>query len=249
MEQSQNSSNGLMITHWSSSPTAWMFSGLKTSSWFLYPSTSMLYIQKRCARQSWKLSSHLAPEHQLQNFCKHHSKSPRKHPGASTRGHSIWFPPQTFHCRTTFLRSQTRGFRWTRQRPSFFNLFRLGKAFDKIDHEKMFLSLSRLQIPPNILDNIKSLYSNPTFQVLQSDHSSDWQKQRTGIRQGCPLSPYLFILTMHVMFHDVKNQYHDPLHSKTFQGINFQELLYADDTLIIAKNSATANAFLHLIEK
>ena len=107
----------------------------------------------------------------------------------------------------------------------------------------MFLSLSRLQIPPNILDKIKSLYSIPTFQVLQSDHSSDWQKQRTGIRQGCPLSPYLFILAMHVMFHDVKNQYHDPLHSKTFQGINFQELLYADDTLIIAKKIGNSKRF------
>ena len=107
----------------------------------------------------------------------------------------------------------------------------------------MFLSLSRLQIPPNILDKIKSLYSIPTFQVLQSDHSSDWQKQRTGIRQGCPLSPYLFILAMHVMFHDVKNQYHDPLDSKTFQGINFQELLYADDTLIIAKKIGNSKRF------
>ena len=42
---------------------------------------------------------------------------------------------------------------------------------------------------------------------------------------------------------------YDPYHRKTFQGINFQELLYADDTLIIAKNAKTANDYLHLIEK
>ena len=63
------------------------------------------------------------------------------------------------------------------------------------------------------------------------------------------MSPYLFILTMHVMFHDVKQRFHDPHHIQTFQGINFQELLYADDTLIIAKCAKTANAFLHLIEE
>ena len=54
---------------------------------------------------------------------------------------------------------------------------------------------------------------------------------------------------MHVMFHDVKQIFHDPHHIQTLQGINFQELLYADDTLIIAKCAKTANAFLHLIEE
>lgn len=54
---------------------------------------------------------------------------------------------------------------------------------------------------------------------------------------------------MHVMFHDVKQRFHDPHHIQTFQGINFQELLYADDTLIIAKSAKTANAYLHLIEE
>ena len=51
------------------------------------------------------------------------------------------------------------------------------------------------------------------------------------------------------MFHDVKEQFNDPRHQNTYQNINFQELLYADDTLIIAKSSKTANAYLHLIEQ
>ena len=57
------------------------------------------------------------------------------------------------------------------------------------------------------------------------------------------------ILTMHVMCHDVKEQFNDPRHQKTFQNINFQELLYADDTLIIAKSARTANAYVRLIEQ
>ena len=59
---------------------------------------------------------------------------------------------------------------------------------------------SRPGIPQTIVDNIKKLYQNPTFKVMQGLHESEWQKQRTGIRQGCPLKPYLFILIIHVMF-------------------------------------------------
>ena len=122
------------------------------------------------------------------------------------------------------------------------------KAFDKIDHEKMFLSLARLNIPEDMLDAIKALYRIPMFQVNHNSHTSNRFTQRTGIRQGCPLSPFLFILTMHVMFSDVKDSFQDTNRRKSFQGINFQELLYADDTLIVAKNQKTANDYLHLIE-
>ena len=51
------------------------------------------------------------------------------------------------------------------------------------------------------------------------------------------------VLTMQVMFHDVKEQFNDPRHQQTFQNINLRELLYANDTLIIAKSARTANAY------
>ena len=54
---------------------------------------------------------------------------------------------------------------------------------------------------------------------------------------------------MHVMFEDLKKKSNDPRHRKKFQGINFQELLYADDTLVLAKNFKIANEYLYLIEE
>ena len=123
------------------------------------------------------------------------------------------------------------------------------KTFYKISHNKIFLSLERLNIPSDLLDAMKAIYNNPTFQVTHKDKLSTWLPQRTGIRQGRPLSPYLFISAMHAMFHDVQKRYNDPRHSKSFQGINFPELFYADDTLIVAKSFASATKYLHLIEE
>jgi len=126
-----------------------------------------------------------------------------------------------------------------------------GKAFDKIDHEKMIEALNRLNIPQEIITMIRAMYKDPYFRVQQTDQASEWKTQDTGIRQGCPLSPFLFILTMHVMFHDIKDRLHkDKAVSRcTFGGLNFHELLYADDTLLIAKNTATSKKILHLVEE
>ena len=70
------------------------------------------------------------------------------------------------------------------------------------------------------------------FKVTQGgsgkrDQESEWQKQRTGIRQGFPSSHHnslhLFILTLYVMCHDVQKQFHDTRHQQPFQTSNFQE--------------------------
>ena len=50
----------------------------------------------------------------------------------------------------------------------------LEKAFDKISRNKMFLSLERLNIPSDLLNAIKAIYNNPTFQVTHKDKFSTW---------------------------------------------------------------------------
>ena len=40
-----------------------------------------------------------------------------------------------------------------------------------------------------------------------------------------------------------------PSQQKTFQGINFWELLYADDTMIVARSTILAKRIVHLIEE
>ena len=37
---------------------------------------------------------------------------------------------------------------------------------------------------------------------MNSD-TSEWHEQQTGIRQGCPLSPYMLLVIMTTLFHDI----------------------------------------------
>ena len=76
-------------------------------------------------------------------------------------------------------------------------------AFDKVDHRKLLESLYRIVIPPKVCRVIKNLYISTSFFIAMNNRNSAWKDQLTGIRQGCPLSPYLFLILMTVLFHDI----------------------------------------------
>ena len=45
------------------------------------------------------------------------------------------------------------------------------------------------------------------FEVIMDDQISSCKEQKSGIRQGCTLSPLLFILFQAVLFHDEQSNY------------------------------------------
>ena len=80
------------------------------------------------------------------------------------------------------------------------------KAFDKIIHMRLVGSLERMRIDSKMISNIKALYEHSFFKTPRNDIESEWKKQHSGIRQGCPLSPYFLFMMMNVLFFDVKRK-------------------------------------------
>ena len=73
-------------------------------------------------------------------------------------------------------------------------------AFDRVDHTALLESLRRLGLPSHYLSIISDLYACPTFTVDNGSAPPGEGKCAAGIRQGCPLSPYLFIMVMGRIF-------------------------------------------------
>jgi len=133
------------------------------------------------------------------------------------------------------------------QDPMFMVFLDWEKAFDRVIHDKLFQALAEMGLPLKYLDAIASLYHEPEFAVKIGGSSSSWKTQKRGIRQGCPLSPYLFIIVMHVLFEEV----HDELNltRARLDNLDFTELMYADDTAVVTNNVSGMNRLLSAIER
>ena len=125
------------------------------------------------------------------------------------------------------------------------------KAFDQVTRQGMKSALERMEVGDKMKGVILSLYERPTFKVEIDGTQSGWYKQETGIRQGCPLSPYLFLIVMTTMFHDIhfSDRVGANLIRNRVAGMNFDEILYADDTICISEDTRTMYKLLAAIEE
>ena len=94
---------------------------------------------------------------------------------------------------------------------------------------------------------IRTIYSDRTFQVKDAGCTSESHHQHYGICQGCPLSPFLFVMVMTVLMHDAKQLLRAHPAYTPHGGQQIEELLYADDTLLIHSDPAVVKAYMDCV--
>ena len=65
-------------------------------------------------------------------------------------------------------------------------------TFDKIQHPFMIKTFQKMGIEGIYLNIVKALYDKPTANIILNGEKLKAFPLRSGIRQGCPLSPLLF---------------------------------------------------------
>ena len=124
------------------------------------------------------------------------------------------------------------------------------KAFDRIRIPKLLEALRRHGIHEELIQAVASLYRSPTFTVSEHGCTSTKHTQHRGIRQGCPLSPFLFVILMSALMWDAE---HDPDRAshrdKLKRQLGFADLCYADDTALFGSSYKEVEQSLHAIER
>ena len=102
-----------------------------------------------------------------------------------------------------------------------------------------------------IINAIMSLYSESTFIVKDKFSTSSTHVQSRGVRQGCPMSPYLFCMVLSCLMKDVDDQLLKarPTLPSTFSSkCPFWDLEYADDTVLISNTFQIIDEILQILE-
>ena len=68
------------------------------------------------------------------------------------------------------------------------------KAFDCVDHNKLWKILQEMRLPDHLTYLLRNLYAGQEATVRTEHGTTDWFQVRKGVRQGCILSPCLFNL-------------------------------------------------------
>lgn len=105
------------------------------------------------------------------------------------------------------------------------------KAFHRVDWPFLFQTLSCLGFGQSSISWVRLLYTGIRTAILVNGYTSDFFWPSRGVRQGCPLSPLLYVISIEVLAANLRA--HQDIVGLRPLGLNCTlpvVLLYADDT-------------------
>jgi len=104
------------------------------------------------------------------------------------------------------------------------------KAFDSTEWPFIMKTIDHFNFRSDIKRWIRIFYPNTESAVQNNSFITSWFKPPKGVRQGCPLSPYLFILSAEVLSNKIRQDF-NVRGIKVF-GKEIKLSQFADDTTL-----------------
>ena len=119
------------------------------------------------------------------------------------------------------------------------------KAFDKLNWGFLDKCLEQFGFGESFRKWIDIIYTDIQSCVLNNGHTSDYFNPKCGVRQGCPLSALLFIITVETLAHSIRSNPHIKGLNIGTSEIKISQL--ADDTTLILNDMPSLRIALNLL--
>ena len=126
-------------------------------------------------------------------------------------------------------------------------LLTYAKAFDSVDHNKLWKILKELDIPDHLTGHLRNLYAGQEETVRTGHGTADWFQIGKGVSQGCMLSPCLFNLYAEYIMRNPGLE--EAQAGIKIAGRNINNLRYADDTTLNAESEEEPKSLLMKVKE
>ena len=128
------------------------------------------------------------------------------------------------------------------QKNIYFSFIDYAKAFDCVDHNKLWEILKEMGIPDHLTCLLRNLYAGQEATVRTGHGTTDWLQIGKGVHQGCILSPCLFNLYAQYIMRNAGLE--EARAGIKIAGRNINNLRYADDTTLMAESEEELKSLL-----
>ena len=145
-------------------------------------------------------------------------------------------------------RDQIANIRWITekarefQKNIYFYFIDYAKAFDCVDHNKLWKILKEMSIPDHLTCLLKNLSSGQEATVRTGHETTDWFQIGKSVHQGCILSPCLFNSYAEYIMKNAGLE--EAQAGIKIAGRNSNNLRYADDTTLMAESEEELKSLL-----
>ena len=128
------------------------------------------------------------------------------------------------------------------QKNVYFYFIDYPKAFDSVDHNKLWKTLKEMGIPDHLTCLLRNLYAGRETTIRIGHGTTDWFQIGKGVHQGCILSLSLFNLYAEYIMRNAGLDEAQPGNKTARRKIN--NLRYADDTTLMAETEEELKSLL-----
>ena len=121
------------------------------------------------------------------------------------------------------------------------------KAFDYVDHNKLWKFLKEMGIPDHLTCLLRNLYAGQETTVRTGHGTTDWFQIGKGVRQGYILLPCLFNFYAEYIIGNAGLEEAEA--GIKIAGRNVNNLRYADETTLVAENEEELKSLLMKVKE